>query len=61
MRPLPVGPRLYVRRLTRNGPELASLETASGAVKWRSPPSLLVVSDPVWLGDEVGGHFGGAG
>ena len=54
MRPLPVGPRLYVRRLTRNGPELASLETASGAVKWRSPPSLLVVSDPVWLGDEVG-------
>jgi len=53
MRPLPVGSRMFVRRLTRNGPELASLETASGAVKWRSPSSLLVVSDPVWLGDAV--------
>jgi outer membrane protein assembly factor BamB len=53
MRPLPVGSRIFVRRLTRTHPELAALETASGTVKWRSSPTLTVVSDPIWLGDEV--------
>ncbi len=53
MRPLPIGPRVFVRRLTRTHPELAALESASGAVKWRSSPTLIVVSDPVWLGDEL--------
>ncbi|HEX3998234.1 MAG TPA: PQQ-binding-like beta-propeller repeat protein [Pirellulales bacterium] len=53
MRPLPIGARLFVRRLTRTHPELAMLDAPSGAVKWRSPPSLAVVSDPLWLGDEV--------
>ena len=53
MRPLPVGQRIFVRRLTRSHPELAALESSSGAVKWRSAPTLAVVSDPVWLGDEV--------
>jgi outer membrane protein assembly factor BamB len=53
MRPLPVGPRLLVRRLTRGGPELAALDCTGGAVLWRTPPAMLIVSDPIWLGDEV--------
>ena len=53
MRPLPIGPRVFFRRLTPSHPELAALDSATGAVKWRTSPSLVVVSDPVWLGDEL--------
>ena len=41
MRPLPVGPRLFVRRLTRNASRACRRwKPPAGAVKWRSPPAL---------------------
>ncbi len=53
MRPLPVARRVFVRRLTTSGPELASLTREKGIVEWHSLPGLLVVSDPVSVGGEL--------
>ncbi len=54
MRPLAIESRVFVRRLTRSHVELAALDSANGAVQWRTSPMLTVVSDPIWLGDEIG-------
>lgn len=48
MRPLLLGKRLYVRRLTKEGPELACLQTSDGKVLWQSREKLQVASDPVF-------------
>ncbi len=65
MRPLIVGSRVFCRRLVRNqalqsanppagsGPELAALDKENGQVAWRTRPGLLVVSDPLWLGNSL--------
>ena len=53
MRPLPHGDRVFVRRLTQFGPDLAALDKEKGQVQWRSRRGLLVVSDPLWIGGEL--------
>ena len=47
MKPLVVGDRLFVRRLTKAGAELACLKAENGQVLWNQRPSHSVVSDPV--------------
>ncbi len=49
MPPLLVGDRIFVRRLTKRGPELASLAKASGEVLWHVRPEHHVASDPVFV------------
>ena len=51
MRPLVAGDRLYVRRLTKGGAELACLQCDNGNVLWKQRPNSQVLSDPVfWNG-----------
>jgi len=51
MRPLLAGDRLFVRRLTKAGPEMACLGTEDGRVIWHQRPSVGVLTDPVvWNG-----------
>ncbi len=51
MKPLVAGDRLYVRRLTKGGAELACLQVDNGNVLWKQRPNLQVVTDPVfWNG-----------
>jgi outer membrane protein assembly factor BamB len=51
MRPLVAGDRLFVRRLTKGGVELACLNVDNGQVLWHQRPNLQVLSDPVfWNG-----------
>lgn len=46
--PVVRGERLFVRRLTNRGPELACLSlTEGGKLLWRSDPQSIAVSDPV--------------
>lgn len=53
MPPVIAGDRLFVRRLTRYGPELASLETATGKVLWKARPGDHVASDPLLIQDDL--------
>ncbi len=53
MRPVVAGDRLFVRRLTKNGPELACLEAASGKVLWKARPPDFVASEPIMNQDEL--------
>lgn len=53
MQPLVSGRRLYVRRLTKNGPELACLDATDGKVLWRNRPENHVASDPVFAHDRL--------
>lgn len=53
MPPVVVDDRLFVRRLTANGPELACLNVSDGRVAWRSPRGEVVASDPLVAGDRV--------
>ncbi len=53
MRPLPIGHRVFVRRLTRVGPELVALDATNGQVQWRTPTEMLVASDPLWDGNRL--------
>lgn len=46
MRPVVAGDRLYVRRLTKEGPQLACLKVADGDVVWQARPG-DVLSDPI--------------
>ena len=51
MRPLIAGDRLYVRRLTKGGAELACLQCDNGQVLWHQRPNAQVLTDPVfWNG-----------
>lgn len=51
MTPLLAGDRLFVRRLTKAGAELACLNVENGNVIWAQRPNLQVLSDPVfWNG-----------
>lgn len=53
MPPVVVDGRIFVRRLTAAGPELACLDETSGRVLWRSPRGEIVASDPLVAGDRV--------
>ena len=51
MKPLVAGDRLYVRRLTKGGTELACLQCDNGSVLWKQRPNSQVLTDPVfWNG-----------
>ena len=51
MKPLIAGDRLYVRRLTKAGAELACLQCDNGNVLWKQRPNSHVLTDPVfWNG-----------
>lgn len=51
MKPLIAGDRLYVRRLTKAGIELACLQSDNGNVLWKQRPNAHVLTDPVfWNG-----------
>ncbi len=48
MQPLVIGDRLFVRRLTKRGVELACLATENGEVLWTQRPDGHVVTDPIF-------------
>ncbi|WP_157605349.1 outer membrane protein assembly factor BamB family protein [Schlesneria paludicola] len=51
MKPLVTEHHLFVRRLTKAGPELVCIGLAQGNIVWRQRPSLGVLADPViWNG-----------
>ncbi len=49
MQPVIVGDRIFVRRLTKRGPELACLSKPKGEVLWHVRPENHVCSDPVYV------------
>jgi outer membrane protein assembly factor BamB len=51
--PVVAGTRLLLRRLRPNGLELACLDPADGRVLWTTTGSFDVVSDPLWIGQEL--------
>jgi outer membrane protein assembly factor BamB len=53
MKPVVAGDRLFVRRLTKDGPQLACLKTADGSVLWQIRPPDAVLSDPVWTDGQL--------
>lgn len=53
MRPVLSGDRLYVRRLTQRGIELACLDRHSGELKWRHSLLGNVLSDPMLADDKL--------
>lgn len=53
MTPVPADERIFVRRLTSHGPELACLNQADGRVLWRTNRGEHVISDPLLVGDRV--------
>ncbi len=55
MRPLVTAGRIFVRRLPKQGPQLACLETATGKLLWTSKAERdkFVVSDPLLIQDEL--------
>ena len=51
MKAMPAGDRVFARRLTKGGAELACLDSATGDVVWRQRPVHGMISDPViWNG-----------
>lgn len=53
MPPVVDGGRIFVRRITAQGPELACLSTSDGVVQWRTPRGEVIASDPLVIGDRV--------
>ncbi|HVW02250.1 MAG TPA: PQQ-binding-like beta-propeller repeat protein, partial [Planctomycetaceae bacterium] len=51
--PVVAGDRLYVRRLTRHGPDVACLETSTGKVLWSRRPGDHAASDPLVFQDDL--------
>ncbi|MDB5386282.1 MAG: Tetratricopeptide 2 repeat protein [Planctomycetaceae bacterium] len=45
--------KVFVRRLTRNGPELACLELATGKLLWNKRAGNHVISDPLVIEDDL--------
>jgi hypothetical protein len=53
MKPLIVGDQVYARRLSKTGPHLAALTMNTGKLLWQSRPGLVVISDPLWINEQV--------
>ena len=53
MRPSVVGERIFVRRLSNDGPELTCLETGEGKIVWRARPDTFVASDPFFVDSKL--------
>jgi hypothetical protein len=53
MAPVSVGGRVFVRRMAKDGPELACLEAADGKVLWSNKIDGAVVSDPLFVGPRL--------
>lgn len=53
MRPLVVGDRVYARRLSKAGPQLAALDLNSGKILWQSRPGLVPIADPLLINEEL--------
>lgn len=53
MRPVIAGERVFARRLTRAGPQLCSLDAATGKVAWHTRPEEQFVSNPLLVQDEL--------
>ncbi len=53
MAPVVAGNRIFVRRLSNDGPELACLEAADGKVLWNIRPDGYVASDPLFIGSNL--------
>jgi len=47
MRPVVAGNRVFVRRLNKDGPDIAALDFATGALVWKVRPLDFAASDPV--------------
>lgn len=54
MRPIVANDRIFVRRLTERGPELAALSLRDGKILWRRQPGHHVASDPFMVQGAVG-------
>jgi outer membrane protein assembly factor BamB len=53
MRASIVGDRIFVRRLSNDGPELICLETGEGKIVWRARPDAFVASDPFFVDSKL--------
>lgn len=53
MTPVVAGGRVFVRRLSNDGPELACLEAADGKILWNVRPDGYVASDPLFVGPSL--------
>jgi outer membrane protein assembly factor BamB len=53
MRPVIAGERIFMRRLTRHGPEIVCLETATGKLLWSRRPGDHVASDPLVVQEDL--------
>jgi outer membrane protein assembly factor BamB len=53
MQPVVVGDRLFVRRLTKTGPELVCFNAMNGKIRWASNPNISLASDPLILQDRL--------
>ncbi len=51
--PLVAGDRIYARRLTKEGAEIACLAVGDGKLLWRTDPTIEYVSDPVSVGGRL--------
>lgn len=53
MQPVVVGDRLFVRRLTKTGPELVCFNAVNGKIRWTSSANINLASDPLILQDRL--------
>jgi len=53
MKPLVVGDNVFARRLSKTGPYLVALKMNSGKLLWQTRPGLVVISDPLWINEEI--------
>lgn len=53
MRPLVANGRVFVRRVSNEGPELACLDLVDGKVLWSIRPESYAASDPVLVGSQL--------
>lgn len=53
MSPVVVGDRLFVRRLTKAGPELVCFNAVNGKIRWASNSAINLASDPLILQDRL--------
>lgn len=53
MRPVVVGDRIFVRRLSKSGPELVCVHAVNSKIRWTTHTSVSVASDPLILQDRL--------
>lgn len=53
MQPVPAAGRIFLRRMTKDGPELACFEGADGKLLWSNKPDGYVASDPMFVGQKL--------